>query len=82
MSFKFVIEKGIPIPVPPNQAPEMQPLRIALRSMAVGDSMFVPDPPFKRGYIESRTTAEKHSGNRPQFTCRKTDRGFRVWRIK
>ena len=67
------IEKNIPIPTPSNSRPSGWGL--VADEMQVGDSVFCNNN-SDRGSLYNALTYRK-----AKVTCRKIDKGYRVWRI-
>lgn len=74
---KLTIDKGVPLP-PPNSGPG--PLTRAMRAMAVGDSIFLPDK--TQAQVSGHVSAVRQKGNAHLcFAIRNVEGGVRIWRI-
>jgi hypothetical protein len=78
-STKISIQKGVPIPaVKPRGREGSSPAKYPWRKMSVGDSFLFPSPITRQAFAAA-SLAEKFTGYR--FVVRKTDEGYRCWRI-
>lgn len=72
------IEKGIPLPE--RKGPyKTKPTKYPYRTMEVGDSFLVPEPPKT---FRAQVNNWGRSSNGKKFAYRTTPEGLRVWRIK
>ena len=72
MSTKVRIDKNIPIPAAKSKYP--------FREMEVGDSFLCPKESGKNIYSAAGQANARIKGRR--FIVRKTDDGYRVWRVE
>lgn len=73
------IEQGIPVPRKKTGRPERRGIMTLLRSMAIGDSIFIENV----GHSDTSgriTRVRQQQGGR--FTSRSINGGIRVWRIE
>lgn len=76
----FTVEDDIPIPPKVTAGP----LTVAIRTLKVGQSLFVPDELVKK-YTNFRSVVFSAGSNAPHHmhtTVRKVEGGYRIWRTE
>lgn len=76
---KYKIEKGVPIPKKKTPNSHKTSLSITLRSLEIGDSVFLPKVNRERGG-SILVYYKKHTGF--GYTLRTVEGGIRVWRTE
>lgn len=76
MATELVIEKGVPVPTPRNRT-----ILVSWADMEVGDSVHFPAAEYRREQLY-QASCQYGRRNGKKFSVRKTDTGWRVWRVE
>lgn len=79
MTQKFEIEKGIPIPL--RNAIRRNRLYPEAEDLAIGDSFLIDSGDAKQDLGLSNGVHGHYKTTKIKVSVRKTDEGFRVWRV-